>query len=67
MQYREPLIVDYGPSFIGQSVLVDEGVVCVVSSRLDPRSEESSSLREMVEMLGGNCGDCRNCPLGQTG
>ncbi|MFE7395669.1 hypothetical protein [Streptomyces sp. NPDC057557] len=65
MQYSKPLIVDYGPKFLGHSFLVDERIVCVVPSQTS--SAASAALKEMVRELGGNCGACRNCPLGQRG
>lgn len=67
MQYSEPLIVDYGPQFLGHSLLVDERIVCVVPRQLDTDSTASAALEEMVRGLGGNCGACRNCPIGRRG
>jgi hypothetical protein len=67
MQYSEPLIVDYGPKFLGHGFLVDDRIVCVIPRQLNPDSAEAAALPEMVRGLGGNCGDCHNCPLGQRG
>lgn len=64
MLYRDALIVDYGPGFYGQATKTDEGIVCVVPGQLAPHSADAGLMRELVENLGGNCGECRNCPLG---
>lgn len=65
MQYSEPLIVDYGPRFFGHSFLVDKGIVCVIPQQLTVRSPEAAAMRETVRDLGGECGGCRNCPIGR--
>lgn len=67
MQYSEPLIVDYGPKFLGHSFLVDKRIVCVIPRQLKADSTASAALKEMVTGLGGNCGACRKCPFGQRG
>ena len=65
MLKTDALIVDYGPTFHGYVVSNDDGIVCVVPSQLHPRSEESNTLRELVESHGGTCGNCQGCPLGR--
>jgi hypothetical protein len=67
MLYRDALIVDYGPKFDGTAVLVDEGIVCVVPSQARARPEVQASMRELVRDLGGECGQCRDCPIGREG
>jgi hypothetical protein len=67
MQQKDALIVDYGPRFDGMAVRTDEGIVCVVPSQIRERPEAQASMREMVRDLGGECGRCPHCPLGQTG
>lgn len=67
MLHKGALIVDYGPEFLGHVFQVDEGIVCVVPSQLDARIEAQAAMREMVGDLGGECGRCRNCPLGSSG
>lgn len=67
MLYRDALIADYGPNFKGQALKLDNGIVCVVPRQLRPQSTESTVMRELVEGLGGNCGECRACPVGQSG
>lgn len=64
MLYKDALIVDYGPGFLGLAHKIDEGIVCVVPHQLNPRGTGASVMRELVEGLGGNCGECRGCPLG---
>lgn len=64
MLYRDALIADYGPNFAGQALKLDEGIVCIVPRQLLPRSAANAVMRELVEGLGGNCGECRNCPVG---
>lgn len=67
MKHGDALIVDYGPKFLGHVFKVDEGIVCVVPHRLLSGDADSSAMREMVRDLGGDCGGCRNCPLGSGG
>jgi len=67
MQYQDALIVDHGPNFIGQAFKTDKGIVCAIPRQLLPRSAASAAMRELVEGLGGNCGECRNCPVGRNG
>jgi len=67
MQYSEPLIVDYGPRFLGHSFLVDKGIVCVIPRQITAGTSGAAAMREAVRDLGGECGGCRNCPLGQAG
>jgi hypothetical protein len=64
---RDALIVDYGPQFNGSAVRVDEGIVCVVPSQARTRPEVQATMRELVRDLGGECGQCHNCPLGSSG
>jgi hypothetical protein len=59
------LIVDYGPDFHGTALKTDIGIVCVIPRQLQPHSEDGSVLRELVQGLGGNCGQCDGCPLGR--
>lgn len=67
MLHRDALIVDYGPRFDGTVVRTDEGIVCVVPSRILDSPEVQASMQEMVRDLGGDCGRCDNCPLGGGG
>jgi hypothetical protein len=67
MQYSEPLIVDYGPRFLGHSFLVDARILCVIPRQLDSNITASTAMKETVRGLGGNCGACRNCPIGRRG
>jgi hypothetical protein len=67
MLQRDALIVDYGPEFYGSAVRADSGIVCVVPSQIRHRPQVQASMREMVRDLGGECGRCPNCPLGQGG
>lgn len=64
---KDALIVDYGPKFDGSAVRTDEGIVCVVPRQIRQRPEAKASLQELVRDLGGECGHCPNCPLGQEG
>lgn len=64
---RDALIVDYGPSFEGAAVRVDDGIVCLVPSQIRDRPEVQASMRDLVRDLGGECGQCHNCPLGGSG
>ncbi len=66
MQQKDALIVDYGPKFDGTAVRTDEGIVCVVPSQAGERPEVRASMRELVRDLGGECGHCPHCPLGQA-
>lgn len=66
MHQRDALIVDYGPSFDGTAVRTDEGIVCVVPIQIRDRPAAQASMREMVRDLGGECGHCLHCPLGQA-
>ena len=67
MQQNGALIVDYGLNFIGSAVQVDDGIVCVVPVQIRDRPQAQAAMREMVRELGGECGRCRNCPVGQDG
>lgn len=58
------LIVDYGPTFRGEAVLSDTGIVCVVPGQEQARPAAKAVMREVVQRLGGNCDSCRGCPLG---
>lgn len=64
MLQQDVLIVDYGPVFHGTALKTDKGIVCVIPRQLHPRSEAGNVLRELVQGLGGNCGQCNGCPLG---
>ncbi|GHB56083.1 hypothetical protein GCM10010331_49980 [Streptomyces xanthochromogenes] len=64
MRYRDALIDDYGPTFQGQVFTVDDGIVCVVPRQLLTSGADPAAMREMVRGHGGDCGECRNCPLG---
>lgn len=67
MLHSDPLIVDNGPKFLGQALKVGDGIVCVVPKQLNRRPEARASMRKMVKSLGGDCGECLNCPLGKAG
>jgi hypothetical protein len=60
------LIADYGPGFQGQATRVDGGIVCVIPRQWE-RIEVQETMRELVQDLGGECGGCKECPLGRTG
>lgn len=64
---RDALIVDYGPQFDGTAVRTGEGIVCVVPSQARTRPEVQATMRELVRDLGGECGRCHGCPLGNSG
>lgn len=64
MQKTDVLIVDYGPTFHGTALKTDDGIVCVVPRQLQPCDEGGIVLKELVEGLGGRCGQCVGCPLG---
>jgi hypothetical protein len=66
MQQRGALIVDYGPKFGGTVARTGEGIVCVVPSQAGESPEVRASMRELVRDLGGECGHCPHCPLGQA-
>lgn len=66
MLYGDALIGDYGPDFFGQVLKVNKGIVCVVPRQLESRSAVRVAMRELVEGLGGSCGECRNCPIGRS-
>ena len=63
---RDALIVDYGPKFDGTAVRTSEGIVCVIPRQARERPEVQASMRELVRDLGGECGHCSRCPLGQA-
>lgn len=67
MLQRDALIVDYGPTFRGSAARTDGGIVCVVPQQIRDRPDIQASMRELVRDLGGECGHCPNCPLGQDG
>lgn len=66
MLYGDALIADHGPNFRGQALKLDNGIVCVIPRQLQSRSAASAVMRELVEGLGGDCGECRNCPVGRS-
>ncbi len=63
---NDALIVDYGPKFDGTAVRTDNGIVCVVPVQARTSPEIRASMRELVRDLGGECGRCATCPLGQA-
>ena len=67
MHKRDALIVDYGPAFSGSAVRTGEGIVCVVPRQIRDRPEVEASMRQMGRNLGGTCGHCPHCPIGQEG
>ncbi|MFK0182500.1 hypothetical protein ACIQVR_41860 [Streptomyces xanthochromogenes] len=67
MLYKDALIGDYGPHFRGQAFKVDTEIVCVVPRQVEARKGNRELLRELVQGLGGNCDECRNCPVGNGG
>jgi hypothetical protein len=66
MVQRDALTVDYGPKFEGTAIRTDNGIVCVVPRHARDRPEVRASMREMVRDLGAECGQCKDCPLGQA-
>jgi hypothetical protein len=67
MVHNDALIVDYGPKFHGTAARTDEGIVCVVPRQIRENPAAQASLAELVRDLGGECGLCPNCPMGQEG
>lgn len=67
MVQRDALIVDYGPKFEGTAARTGEGIVCVIPSQARERPEVRVTMRDLVRELGGECGRCPHCPLGQEG
>ncbi|MGW8679558.1 hypothetical protein ACWGNN_00565 [Streptomyces sp. NPDC055817] len=67
MLHRDAVIADYGPAFAGFALKVDGTIVCVVPPQLNSRPEVAVSMRQQVRELGGDCGECRNCPIGRPG
>ena len=66
MYHAGALEVDYGPDFLGYaSIAADKKIRCVVPTQPSRPSEAAAAMRELVEGLGGNCGECRCCPLGR--
>ncbi|WP_327160476.1 hypothetical protein [Streptomyces zaomyceticus] len=64
MLQQDVLIVDYGPVFHGTALKTDTGIVCVIPRQLQPTDGDGAVLKELVEGLGGRCGQCTGCPLG---
>lgn len=62
--FREAVIADYGPTFTGCAIRVGAKIVCVVPPQPNSRPGVMASMRQAVQELGGVCGACRNCPLG---
>jgi len=67
MLHNDAIVVDYGPKFDGTAVRTHDGIVCVVPSQRNRRPEVRAAMAELVRDLGGECGHCPSCPLGQTG
>jgi hypothetical protein len=67
MLQNSAIVVDYGPKFDGTAVRTGDGIVCVVPSQIRQRPEVRASMAELVRDLGGECGHCAACPLGQAG
>jgi hypothetical protein len=67
MRYKDALIADYGPAFQGEAFKTGKGIVCVVPRQLLARGANPGVMRELVRELGGDCGECGNCPLGSGG
>lgn len=66
MLYGDALIGDYGAQFLGQALKIDKGIVCVIPRQMQTHSTVRTAMRELVGGLGGNCGECRNCPIGRS-
>lgn len=65
MLHTGALIVDYGPTFRGEAVLSDTGIVCVVPGQDQAvRNAARPVMRELIQRLGGNCDSCSGCPFG---
>lgn len=64
MRYRDALIADYGPAFQGEALKTGNGIVCVVPRQVITGGAKPEALQAMVRGLGGDCGECGNCPLG---
>jgi hypothetical protein len=56
-------IADYGPSFSGHTFKVDDGIVCVIPDRPERQRAVAASMRQLVRAVGGDCGECRRCPI----
>lgn len=67
MMHRDALIVDFGSQFLGHAFRIDNEIVCVVPEHAQTSQTAAAAMRELVRGLGGTCGECRDCPLGQAG
>jgi hypothetical protein len=63
--FRDALIVDYGPTFLGHTWKVDDGIVCVVPVRAGRDPAVAAKMRKLVKAVGGDCSACKLCPLGR--
>lgn len=66
MLYKGALKVDYGPHFRGEAHKTDGGIACVIPDRTTDRASTQAAMAAVVQRLGGNCGKCRACPLGDA-
>lgn len=64
--HTDALIVNYGDAFLGHVFKLDRKIVCVVPSNPRDPEQAASAMRELVDAVGGDCGTCRSCPLGQS-
>lgn len=58
------LKTDAGPEFAGWAGAVDGRMICVAPRDFDESDEAKRSMREIVRRSGGDCEECRGCPLG---
>lgn len=61
----EMFIRDHGPLFLGLAVIVSGRLVCVAAPSYKKDPVVQRTVRTMVRRLGGDCGTCRNCPIGR--
>lgn len=64
--HRDALIVDYGPTFLGHTFKVEDGIVCVIPARNNHDPVVAASMRKLVKAVGGDCRNCDLCPLGKA-
>lgn len=65
MLYKGALKVDYGPHFQGEAYRSGNGIACVIPDRTADHAA-AAVMATVVQRLGGNCGKCRACPLGDA-
>jgi len=56
---------DYGPRFNGWVSRTPTGLACVAPPTYEQDPRVRAIMRELVEREGGDCGQCRGCPIGK--